>query len=134
MPELAFVEIVHRLVESFQQAKSLRRDARLYNAPVVGLALPGDEAALFHAVEEAGHVRVVRNHAVADAAAGQAGGLGAAKNAKDIILGAGEAGGFEELLGVLLTVSAACKRATKTRFSRQNGGRGGLERELMKGE
>jgi len=95
------VKIVHRLVERFQQAESLRRNARFYDAAVVGLPFSGNEAALFHAVEQAGYVRVVRNHAVTDAAAGQAGGLGAAKNTEDIVLSAGKAGGFDELLGVL---------------------------------
>ena len=45
------------------------------------------------------HVRVVRNHAFADAAAGEACGFGAAKNAEDIVLRAGEAMRLEELLG-----------------------------------
>jgi len=79
----------------------LRCDARLYDAAVVGLAFAGDEAALFHAVEKAGHVRVVRNHAITDATARQAFGLGAAKNAKDVVLRAGQAGGFQELLRLL---------------------------------
>jgi len=41
----------------------------------------------------------VRNHAFADAAAGEALGLSAAENAKDIVLGAGEAVRLEKLLG-----------------------------------
>jgi len=61
------------------------------------LARATDEAALFHAIEEAGHVRVVRNHPVADNAAGETIGLGAAKDAEHIILRAGEAVGLEEL-------------------------------------
>jgi hypothetical protein len=38
---------------------------------------------------------------ITDAAAGQSVRLGATENAKHIILGAGEAGGFEKLLGIL---------------------------------
>ncbi len=41
----------------------------------------------------------MRNHAAADAAAREAIGLGAAKNAEDVVLRAGEAMGLEELLG-----------------------------------
>jgi hypothetical protein len=41
----------------------------------------------------------VRNHAFTDAAASEALGLSAAKNAEDIVLRAGEALGLEELLG-----------------------------------
>jgi len=61
-----------------------------YDAAVVGLAFAGNQAALFHAVEEARHVRVVRNHAVSDATAGQSFGLGPAENAKDIVLSTGK--------------------------------------------
>ena len=101
MPELALVKFMNRLVKGFEETEGSRRDARLYDAPIVGLAFARDEAALFHAVEKASHVRVVRNHAIADAPAGKAFGLGAAKDAKDVVLGAGEAGGFQELLRFL---------------------------------
>src|SRR6266513_5538362 len=84
VPELAFVKIVNRLVQGFKKAECLRRDARLYDAAVVGLAFTGNEPALFHAVEEARQVRVVRNHAVRDAPAGQSFWLGPAENARDI--------------------------------------------------
>jgi hypothetical protein len=101
VPELALVQLVDRLVKGFQESKGLRCYARLYDAAVVGLAFAGDEAALFHAVEKAGHVRVMRNHAIADAPARQAFGLGAAKDAKDVVLRAGKAGGFQELFRFL---------------------------------
>ena len=99
--ELALVQFVDRMVKGFQEAEGSRGDARLYDTAVVGLAFAGDQAALFHAVEKASHVRVVRNHAIADAPAGQAFGLGAAKDAKDVVLSAGQAGGFQELLRFL---------------------------------
>src|SRR4029077_13918296 len=95
------VQIMDRLVEGFQEAEGLRRDARLYDAAVVGLSLAGDEAALFHAVKEARHVWIVRNHTVSDGAAGQTLRLGPAKNTQDIILRAGKPGGFQELFGLL---------------------------------
>ena len=98
MAELALVKLANRLIETFEKSKARGGDAGFDDAAVTGLAGAGDEAALFHAVEEAGHIRVVRNHAVADAAAGEAFGHGAAKNAEDVVLSAGEAMGLEELL------------------------------------
>ena len=79
----------------------MRCDASLHDAAVVGLACPDDQATLFHAVKKARHVRVVRNHAVPDAPARQAFGLGAAENAKNIVLCAGKPGGLHELFRLL---------------------------------
>jgi len=101
MPELAFVKLADRLVESFQKAECLGRDACLHDAAVISLACPGNQPVLFQAVEEAGHVRVVGDHAVADGAASEALRLGATENAKDIVLRARKAGGFDELFGFL---------------------------------
>src|SRR6266566_1780858 len=101
VPELALVKIVNRLVQVFKKPQCLRRDARLHDAAVVGLPFPGNQAALFHAVEEARHVRVVGNHAVPDATAGQALGLGPAEDAKDIVLRARKARRFQELFRLL---------------------------------
>ena len=72
-------------------------DARLYDAAIVGLTFPGDQAVLFHAVEEARHIRVMGDHAVADGTASQALGLGSAKNAKDVVLCARKPRGFQKL-------------------------------------
>src|SRR5258707_2752190 len=101
MPELAFVKLADRLVESFQKAECLGRNACLHDAAVIGLACTGNQPALLQAVEETGHVRVMRDHAVADSAASEALRLGATENAKDIVLRAGKAGGFDELFGLL---------------------------------
>ena len=97
--ELALVKLANRLIETFEKSKARRSDAGFDDAAVIGLARAGDEAALLHAVKEASHVRVVRNHAVTDAAAGEAMGLGAAKNAEDVVPRPCEAMGLEELLG-----------------------------------
>ena len=99
MAELALVKLANRLIETFKKSEARRGDAGFDDAAVNGLASAGDEAALLHAVEEAGHIRVVRNHALTDAAAGEAIGLCAAKNAEDVVLCAGKAMGLEELLG-----------------------------------
>jgi len=82
-------------------AESLWRDARFHDATVIGLAFTGNQAALFEAVKEPSHVRVVRDHTVTDAAAGQTFRCRATENAKDVVLSASEAGGFEELFGFL---------------------------------
>src|SRR5712692_4625522 len=113
MPELVFVKFANRLVEGFQKAECLRRDARLHDAAVVGLAYPGNQSALFQAIEEARHVRVVGDHAVTDAPAGQSFGLGAAKNTKDIVL------------------RARKSRRSQKRFPREMTGLEDLEREFM---
>src|SRR6266702_1827024 len=52
-------------------------------------------------VEKPGDVRVVRNHAVADAAAGKALRLSATQNAKNVVLSARESGRFQQLFGLL---------------------------------
>jgi hypothetical protein len=97
--ELALVKLANRLIETFQKSESRWGDAGFDDAAVVGLALAHDEAALFHAVEEACHVRVMRNHAFADAAAGEACWFSATENAKDVVLRTSEAVRLEELVG-----------------------------------
>ena len=74
---------------------------RFDDAAIILLAFTANQAAFFHAIEQAGHIRVMANHAVADGAACQAAGLGASEDAQDIILRAGQAGGFDELFGLL---------------------------------
>ena len=74
-------------------------DAGFDDAAVVGLAGAGDEGPLLHAVEKARHVGVMRNHAFADGAAREAVWFGAAEDAKDVVLRAGEAVWLEKLLG-----------------------------------
>jgi hypothetical protein len=97
--ELALVKLANRLIETLQKYEARRGDAGFDDAAVIGLARAGDEAALFHAIEESSHVGVVGDHAFADGAASEAFGLGAAENAEDIVLRAGQAVGLEELLG-----------------------------------
>lgn len=99
--KLTLVKFVNRVIEGFENFEALGSDMGDDDAAVVGLALASDEAALFHAVEEAGDVGIARDHSIADAAAGKAAGFGTAEDAKDIILSAGEAGVFEELVGLL---------------------------------
>src|SRR4029077_17505150 len=89
MRELPLVELANRRIEALQQSQSTARDSRFDHAPVVTLALPRNQVALFHAVQQSCHVRVVRNHAFRDAAAGQPLRLCAAQNAEHIVLCAG---------------------------------------------
>jgi hypothetical protein len=92
MAKLVAVQILDRSIELAQDFESGGSDASFDNATIVGLARAGNQTALFHAIEKAGHIGIVRNHAVADAFAGKAFGLGTTQNAQDIILGAGETG------------------------------------------
>ena len=96
--ELTLVELANRLIEIFQNGQTRRADTGFNDAAVIRLASAREEAALFHAVEEARHVRVMRNHALADGATSEALGLGAAKNAEDIVLRTGKTVGLEKLL------------------------------------
>jgi hypothetical protein len=99
--ELTLVKLANRLIETFQKSETRGRDAGFDDSTVIGLALAHEEAAFFHAVEEASHVGVVRNHAFADASARESFGFGAAENAQDVVLRTGEAVRFEELLDFL---------------------------------
>src|SRR5258708_36936164 len=101
MPELALVKIGNWPVEGLEKAEPLRSDSGPNDAAVVGLAHSGNQAALFHAVEEAGHVRVVGDHAVPDSLARETCGLGTAKDAKNIVLRAGEPRPFQEMFRFL---------------------------------
>src|SRR5712692_6171567 len=101
MAKLTRVKIVNRLVERLKKAERLRRDTCFHDPAVVSLAFPGNQAAFFQAVEKARHVWVVRDHAFADAAAGQTLGPGPAKNAEDIVLRAGKCRRFQELIRFL---------------------------------
>jgi hypothetical protein len=89
MLELPVMQVMYGLIEGLEQIQTLFGDARFDYAAVVGLAFASDEVALLHAIEQAGNVGIVRDHAVADAAAGQAIRLRAAKNAENIVLRGG---------------------------------------------
>jgi hypothetical protein len=101
MPELTFMKLANRLVQLLQELQAFGSDARLDYAPVVLLPLARNQSALFHAIEKAGHIRIVRDHAVSDVAASQAFGLGSAQDPQDVVLRAGQPVGFEQLLGLL---------------------------------
>src|SRR6266481_2687755 len=100
MAELALVELANGPVKTFQEIEARRGDAGFDDAAIVGMARAGDETALFHAVEQARHVRIVGDHAIPNAAASEAGGLSAAKDAEDIVLRSGKTMRLEKLLGL----------------------------------
>jgi hypothetical protein len=99
--ELSSVQFFYRSVKLSQDFQTLRGDTRLYYAAIVELAHAGNQAALFHAVEQAGHIGVVGNHAVADALAGQTIGLGAAQDAQNVVLSPGQGVLLHQLFGLL---------------------------------
>jgi len=99
--ELPFMQIMDRLIELLQLFQAFRGDTGLDYAAIVFLALTRDPAVLFHAVEQASHIGIARNHTFSDATAENAVRLGSAEDAQDVILRAGEACGLEEALGLL---------------------------------
>ena len=101
MTELLFMQIMNRLIELLQQFQAFRGDTRLDYASIVFLALTRDPAVLFYAVEQASHIRIARNHTFSDTATENAVRLGAAEDAQNVILRAGEACGLEEALSLL---------------------------------
>jgi hypothetical protein len=95
------VQIVNWSIQTPQQVEALLGHTSLDHATVIGLALAGDETGFFEAVEQAGHVRIVGNHALANIAASQSARFGATKNAQDVVLNAGHTKLLEELFGLL---------------------------------
>src|SRR4029077_8730128 len=79
--ELPLMDFLNRRIKFAKKLEAIGCDASLHYTSVVTLAFASDHAALFHAVQEASHVGIVGNHAIADAFAGQAGWLGSAKDA-----------------------------------------------------
>ena len=99
--KLPLMDFLHRPVKLAKNLETIGGDAGFDYASVIALAFAGDHAALLHAVEETGHVRIVGDHAITDAFAGKAVGLGSAKYAKDIVLGASQSVFLHELFGLL---------------------------------
>jgi hypothetical protein len=99
--ELTLVQVVDGLIQLFEELQSIRGDARLDDAAIVLLALAGDPTVLFHPIKHAGHVRVMGDHSFGNTTTEESVGFGAAEDAEHIVLGAGQASGFEELLGLL---------------------------------
>src|ERR1700688_929374 len=98
--EIPPVQGAHRSIKRFQKLETLWCYISLDHATIVALAFASDEVALFHAVQQARNVRVARDHALADFAAGQSGAASAAKYAQYIVLGRSQAGGFDYLFGL----------------------------------
>jgi hypothetical protein len=101
MPELFPVEVLHGLIELPEELQTIGSDTSFDDASVILLPLAGDPAVSFHAIEQAGHVGVPGNHVLGDAAAGEAFGFGATKDAEDVVLSGSQAGGLEDALGLL---------------------------------
>jgi hypothetical protein len=117
--ELDAVKILHRFIEFLEDPQSLGGDARGDDAPVAGIALPGDHGAGFEAVEEPGDIRIAGDHVFADGFAGDSAAAGAtaaggdgitrfalehgffaamsAQDAQDVVLGCREIVRFEEI-------------------------------------
>ena len=101
MAELAGMTVVYGLIELLEQPQTFRSDARFDDTPVVLLALSGDPAVFFHAIEQAGHIGVAGNHALGDPTAGKAIGFGAPQDAQDVVLRGRKTARFDDDLGLL---------------------------------
>ena len=99
--KLLFVQFVHGGIEFLENLQPGGSNAGFDHPAVLGLPLARDEGALFHAIQEPGHVGIAGDHAVPDAFAGEAIGAGTAEDAEDVVLGAGEAVGFDQEIGIL---------------------------------
>ena len=82
-----------------EQLQARRGDADGDHPAIGAFAGAGDEAAPFQAIDQAGHVRVMGDQAVADLAARQPGFAAAAEDAQDVVLGLGQVIGLEDLDG-----------------------------------
>src|SRR5450631_4759536 len=72
------------------------------DAAIVFGARALDEATILQAIEQTRNVGIVRDHALADLAAGQTFGLGAAKDTQRVVLCSGESEIFEPRLNLRL--------------------------------
>src|SRR5215468_494191 len=131
MAELSFVQIVHRLVELLQEIQAFRGDARFDDAAIVFLALTRDPGVFFHAVEQTGHIGIAGNHALGDAATENAVGLGAAENAQNVVLCAGEATGLQEVLGLLGKGVGGLEERNEDLVFEKSGFAGGRHRPIL---
>jgi len=98
--ELAFVKFANGGIHFFEQFEPLVGDSRFHNAPVFLLPLACDQFAIFHAVEQAGHVGIAGDHPFADGVAWQAIRARAAQDAQDVVLGRGQPVGLHQLIGL----------------------------------
>src|ERR1041385_7708189 len=129
MAKLGLVQLVYGSVESLENFEAGRRDAGFDDAAVIGLTLASDERTLFHTVKKTSHVRVARNHAIADAFTRKAGRTGTAEDAKDVVLSAGKAVLFDESIGILgKEVGGAEKRDEEFGFEGDGGALSGFRR------
>lgn len=85
MPKLLAMGLLYGFVELGEQLKAFGRNPGEHHPPVGGFAAAGDQAALFHTVEEPGYIWVACDHAVTDLTAGKTR-RRATQNAEHIVL------------------------------------------------
>jgi hypothetical protein len=130
MPELPLVQFAHGLIQGLEKFEALRSNVGLDDTAIIFLAFTANEAAFFHAIEQAGHVRVMADHAITDGAAGEPPRLGAAEDAQNIVLGAGQAGGFDELSGLLAKGVGGLEQSEEEALLGRGGGGRRLARRI----
>jgi hypothetical protein len=89
------VDFRDRLIQAGQKLEPLRRNLPNHRPAVLGVAGARDEAALFHAVEQAGDIGIPCNHAAGDLATGEPI-RGPAQNAEYVVLGRRDVLAFEK--------------------------------------
>ena len=71
MAELSAVHLLDGSVQTAQRGKALRSNSNHDASPVLSVAITRQEPAFFYAIEQAGYIRVARDHTLGDLAAEQ---------------------------------------------------------------
>src|SRR4051812_33841590 len=98
MSKLTAMKATDRVVELPQELQPALADAGADDAPVGPFPRTAEQLAVFKLVEQACHVRVSGDHALADFMASHATRPRGAEDAQDVVLGGGEAVLIEDLL------------------------------------
>src|SRR5256885_10519079 len=116
---MLFVYSTHGLIELFQYLQPGSGDPRLDHAAIVLLPFTHNQSALFHSVEQASHVRVVRNHPVAHNPAGKALRPRSTQDSQYVVLRSGQPVRLQELFALLChKIRGAEKQHGNTLFDR----------------
>jgi len=97
--ELALVALFDGFIQSGEDLQACRSNLCRNHSPVQTRAGSNDQAPSLEPIQQAGDVRIVSEHALRGLVAAQAVAPGAAQNAQNVVLSAGQAEGFDDLLG-----------------------------------
>ena len=97
--ELPLVALFDGFIQLGKNSQAFRSDLRRDDSPVRTRAGAYDQAAPLEPVQQAGDVRVVSEHPLRRFVAAETLGSGAAQNAQNVVLSAGQAEGLDDLFG-----------------------------------